>query len=390
MRKIIIHVDMDAFYAQIEEIEHPEYKGKPIIVGALPSQKRGVVSTCNYEARKYGVHSAMPILTAYKKCPHAIFLKPRMKHYKEISNKIMDIFYSFSPKIEQISIDEAFLDCTGTELLFGEPIELAKKIQKRIFQKTGLTCSIGIASNKLIAKIASEERKPNGITLCPEGKEKEFLAQMKIERLWGVGKKTAEMLHKIGIHKVKDIQSLSKEILERKFKKAGAMIWNAANGIDERNFNEKAKNRSISKEFTFSEDTDNLEKLKKLLFIALDNILREVRKEKLFAKTISLKIRLEDFSTYNRSYSFPQFENKTDLFKEKAFELLQNFDRHNKKIRLIGISISNFSKNQKEITYSLFEREEEKKQKNLDKILDNLKDKFGDKITRATFLKKED
>ena len=194
MSSCYLHVDLDAFFASVEQLDNPEYRGKAVIVGGLPSDKRAVVSTCSYEARKYGVHSAMPIFKAYKLCPNGIYLRGRMERYHEKSKEVMKIFYDFSPDVKQMSVDEAFIDITGTEMLFGSPEEVAKKLKATILEKTGLTVSVGVAHNKYIAKIASGVNKPNGLCIVPEGQEENFMLSLPLSKLWGAGTKTQEKL----------------------------------------------------------------------------------------------------------------------------------------------------------------------------------------------------
>lgn len=224
----ILHVDMDAFYASVEQLDHPEYRGLPVVVGADPKggAGRGVVSTCSYEARKFGIHSAMLISQAYRLCPDAVFVFPRFRRYEEISKTVMEILKSFSPEIEQIGIDEAFLDCSASILLFGSAEKIGRTIKDLILEKTGLVASVGIASNKFIAKVASDLEKPDGLVICPEGHEKEFLAPLEVNRLWGAGKKTTALLSEMGIKKIGELAKLREDYLTGKLGKLGAHLWN--------------------------------------------------------------------------------------------------------------------------------------------------------------------
>lgn len=226
-RTCYLHIDLDAFFASVEQLDFPEYKGKPVIVGGLPTDKRSVVSTCSYEARKFGVHSAMPIFKAYQLCPQGIYLKGRMRRYQEKSKEVMSIFYNYSPEIMQISIDEAFLDLTGTERLFGNPTDTAKKIKDDIYEKTGLTVSVGVASSKYLAKIASGLRKPNGLFVIPYGKEQEFMFTLPIDKIWGIGNKTRERITEAGFYTIKSIYNASEELLISLFGKCtGKFLYN--------------------------------------------------------------------------------------------------------------------------------------------------------------------
>ena len=252
---VIFHVDMDAFYASVEQNDHPEYRGKPVIIGARPGT-RGVVSACSYEARKFGVHSAMPISRAYRLCPKGIYLPVRMKRYQEVSARIMELFGDFTPVVRQISVDEAFLDMTGTRRLFGDPEEAARAIKERVRTETGCTISIGIASNHYVAKMASEYGKPDGLYRVEEGREEEFLDKLRLGDLWGVGGKTLERLEELNITTVSRLREFSEGILSSMLgKAAGAYLYSAARGRNPGVFSEEPKSRSISNEITFPEDT---------------------------------------------------------------------------------------------------------------------------------------
>lgn len=386
MSKRILHVDMDAFYASIEQLDNPEYRGKPVVVGALPDEgnARGVVSAASYEARKFGVHSAMPISRAYKACPKAIFVIPRMARYAEISEEIMKVFERYSPLVEQISIDEAFLDCSGTDHLFGDDESLGKKIKADVKSTTGLTASIGIAGNKSVAKIASDLEKPDGLTICPRGKEKEFLADLNLSRLWGAGKKTIEKLNEKGYFFIRDIQNSSLEVLQRSLGKHGVKLYELANGIDRRAVSNYRERKSISEERTYLEDTGDIKELEKTLFRISERLSHSMRVKGLRGKTITLKIRFSDFETFTRSQTLSNYFNDTNTMRQYAWQAFKTFNSQ-KKVRLIGISMSNLDNQIAEPEQlELFSNEQANE---TDRVLDELKAKFGSGITRASFLK---
>lgn len=395
MTRKIVHVDMDAFFASIEERDNPELKNKPLIIGADPKggKGRGVVSTANYEARKFGVHSALPISRAYQLCPQGIFMPPDMRRYSVESRKIMEILSSFSPAVEQVSVDEAFLDCTGTRELFGSSRELGQKIKQAIKDKTGLTASVGIAVTKSIAKIASDFDKPDGLTIIEPGREKEFLRGLPIKKIWGVGKKTEAQLSRLGIFQVSQLIDMGQKELEAKFGKFGTHIWEMANGIDDRsvvsNLEGGHERKSISEERTFEEDTDDIERVKILLLKLADDISNQMRKEEIAGKTINLKIRLTGFETFTRSLTIDSYVNDPDTISQVGLQLFDNFDRRQKKIRLIGLGVSNLLHEKDVVTQrGLFDNSnDDEKKKKIYNALDALKDKYGKKIVgRAVFL----
>ena len=303
IERVIMHLDMDAFFAAIEQLDNPEYRGKPVVVGADPQggKGRGVVSTASYEARTYGIHSALPISQAYRLCPHAIFVRGRIQRYVELSRKIIEIIKNYSPVVEQISIDEAFVDISGSLRLLGSAKEIAVKLKADILQQTGLKASVGIAPNKFIAKIASDLEKPDGLTICEQGHEKAFLAPLPIRKLWGVGARTEERLQKLGIHTIGDIAAFDVKKLTEKLGVWGFGLWKLANGIDNRKIGTQHKRKSISEERTFNEDVADYTTVEKTLFKIADELSRTMRRKALKGRTITLKLRLEGFDTFTRS-----------------------------------------------------------------------------------------
>lgn len=387
--RIIVHVDMDAFYTSIEQMDCPEYREKPVVVGADPREGkgRGVVSAASYEARAYGIHSALPISTAYKRCPHAVFLRPRFKRYSELSGKVMKVLDSFSPLVEQISIDEAFLDCSGTEKLFGSTEKLGMHIKRSIRGETGLNASVGIATNKSVAKIASDMNKPDGLCICPPGGEREFLAPLPLGRIWGAGRKTVEKLEALGFSRVQHLQICSKERLHELFGKYGERLWELANGIDDRLVTRSSPRKSISQEITFRSDIDEDVYVEHVLFQLSDRVTRQMRREGIRGRTVNLKIRLAPFDTYTRSHTLPQPVQDMQMVRSTVLKLYRNFDRRGKKVRLVGVGVSNLQREENGgvAQLDLFGSDDEK-QNEADRILDQMKRLYGDKVTRASFL----
>ena len=387
--RIIVHVDMDAFYASIEQMDCPEYRGRPVVVGADPQggKGRGVVSAASYEARGFGIHSALPISTAYKRCPRAVFVRPRFKRYTELSRKVMIILDTFSPLVEQISIDEAFLDCTGTERLFGKTHSLGLHIKESIKGATGLAASVGIAANKSIAKIASDLKKPDGLCICPPGKEQEFMAPLPLGSLWGAGKRTVEKLESLGFTLVGHIQNCPKERIHGLFGKYGEKLWELANGIDERSVTRSSPRKSISQEITFRKDIDQDASVEHVLFQLSDSVTRQMRTEGIRGRTVNLKIRLAPFDTYTRSHTLLQPVHDMQTVRNTVLKLYRDFDRKGRRVRLVGVGVSNLHRDESSsiAQLDLFSGDEEELGET-DRLLDQMKRLYGDKVTRASFL----
>ncbi len=387
--RIVVHVDMDAFYASIEQMDNPAYRGRPVVVGADPKggRGRGVVSAASYEARVYGVHSALPISTAYRRCPEAIFLRPRFRRYNELSERLMAVLGRFSPLVEQISIDEAFLDCTGTEGLFGETRILAQRIKESIKRETGLTASVGIGTNKSIAKIASDLNKPDGLCICPPGEEREFMGKLPLRYLWGAGRKTVERLEGMGFELVRDVQNCSLEKLDTLFGKYGTKLWELANGIDERPVTLSSPRKSISQEITFREDIDRDVYVEHVLFQLSDSVTRKMRNEGIKGRTVNLKIRLAPYETHTRSHTLPLPVNDMKTVRETVLGLYRDFNRHSKRVRLVGVGLSNLDRDEErgDRQLGLF-TDTETRHDETDRVLDQMKRLYGNGITRAAFL----
>lgn len=386
-QRIILHVDMDAFFAAIEQRDNPQYRNKPVIVGADPQggKGRGVVSTCSYQARKFGIHSAMPIRTAFKLCPQGIYVWPNGRLYSMVSKNILKLLNEFTDKVEPISIDEAFLDVTGSTKLFGDGATIARKIKDRIKEKEDLIASIGVAPNKYLAKIASDLDKPDGLVVVAPDKILEFLHPLPISRIWGAGIQTQKALHKMGIDTIGDLANFPKEVLEKKLGKAGNHFYNLSHGIDDRQVHIGEKVKSVSNEHTFSKDIHDGELLRKRLAALCDKVGFRLRKNGLSAKTIHLKLRYSDFSTITRNRTISNPTSETDIIQSIITLLFDKNYISGRSIRLIGVGVSGFGK-KGEAQLSLFEKENSKFQE-LDALEDKIKIKFGTKsIKRADSL----
>lgn len=349
MVRIIVHVDMDSFFSAVEVRENPELKGLPVIVGgkikpegaAGDSKIRGVVSTCSYEARKYGIHSAMALSKAYKLCPDAIFLPVNMPLYKRVSSEIMNILRKYADKIEQVSIDEAFLDLSTKVKDWNDAKEYAKMIKKEIQEKEGLTCSIGIALNKTIAKIASDFVKPNGLTVVEEGKE--FLAPLDVKNIPGVGPKTNKILKAMGIEQIGQLASCDVQKLVAIFGQYGKRLHLLANGIDKSEVEEEGVRKSLSRERTFAEDTRDASALNNCVDLLAEEVYTAIKEGGFVFKTVSIKVKFEDFAICTRAKTFKTFHCDLNTLKKAAKELMTEFSNiEGKKVRLVGVRVSNF------------------------------------------------
>lgn len=333
----IIHVDMDAFFASIEILDNPSLKGKPVIVGG--GNDRGVVCTCSYEARKYGVRSAMPGFMAKKLCPNGIFLPVRFNRYKEVSYKVFDILYSFTDLIEPLSIDEAYLDITK---LNTNPIEIAKEIKENVKDQIGLTISVGVSYNKFLAKLASDWNKPDGLTEITKDMIPEILLPLPVNKIYGIGKKSVEKLNKIGIFTVEDLYKLDKNFLVSFFGKYGNEIYDRIRGIDNRKVINNRKRKSIGREITLKEDTKD----KKVLIKYIEKFCSEIHKSLVVRnfkfKTVTIKIKTKDFKVHTKSKTLVNFRQSKDELINISKEIFNEIELYDK-VRLIGVTVSNLS-----------------------------------------------
>jgi DNA polymerase-4 len=338
MRKII-HVDMDAFYASVEQRDNEELRGKPVAVGY--SEARGVVAAASYEARKYGVHSAMPSLTAKSKCPSLIFVSPRFDVYHEISRRIREIFYEYTDLVEPLSLDEAFLDVTKNHKNNPSATLIAREIKRRIYETTALRASAGVSINKFLAKIASDYKKPDGLfVILPEEAEK-FAEGLKIEQFFGVGKVTARKMHGKGIYTGLDLKKRSEQELVHLFGKAGRSFYQNARGIDEREVQAERIIKSISNETTFLEDKDNMTLLLVELYHLAKEVMERVEKENFYGRTVTVKVKYADFRTITRSRTLPCTITGFDVFWHTAREIMKQVDLSVQPVRLLGAGVSN-------------------------------------------------
>jgi DNA polymerase IV (DinB-like DNA polymerase) len=351
-KRIILHVDMDHFFTAIEERMHPEYRGKPVIVGADPKEGkgRGVVSTCNYEARKYGVRSGMPISRAWKLCPNAIYLPVNYELYTKVSERIMAILRKYADKFESWGIDEAFLDVTTRVKDYAEAEALARQIKKEILEKEGLTCSIGIGPNKLVAKIASDHQKPDGLTVVTEEEAEKFLAPLPVRKLLWVGRKTEQKLRAMGIKTIGDLARHDPTVLAETFGVIGTQLYLMAHGIDKSEVEEQRQIKSISRDITFEEDTSDFNLVLDTLEKLAEEVHNDLMRQQLYFKTVTVRVRYENFETHTHSRTLPFMTNRLQDLKKTAKELIQDYLKPERKIRLIGVRVSNFISAEKQKT----------------------------------------
>ena len=386
--RVILHIDMDAFFTSIEQRDYPGYKGKPVVVGAQPGH-RGVVSAASYEARTFGIHSAMPINEAFRRCPQAIFLPPRMEAYAEESRRVMDILSGYSPVLEQVSVDEAFLDASGTAKLYGDTLTMARSISRAIREKLHLSASIGVAPNKFLAKFCSDMNKPNGITKTPIDPREIvlWLAPHAVRKIWGVGKKTEAVLARMGIVTIGDLQKRSRDTLMRTFGQSGLDLYDLCRGIDDRPVANREEAHSISREHTFEFDTADRELWKKKLLELSQDVARSARLSETEGKTVVLIYRGSDFTkhTRRRTLPFPTYL-ANDIFSTAV--LLLDGLAPGVKLRLIGVGLAGFDK---AVQLDMFRQQSRVSWEKSERAIDTLASRFGDGVVvRGTELKKSE
>lgn len=354
-KRKIIHIDMDAFYASIEQRDNPDLKGKPVIVGRSP-QSRGVVATCSYEARKYGIHSAMPCKTAYKRCPYAVFVRPRFEVYKSISDEIREIFYKYTDLVEPLSLDEAYLDVTNNKMNIKYATDIAKRIKQEIYDKTGLTASAGVSYNKFLAKLASDYKKPAGLTVIREDNTQKFLDDLPISKFFGIGKVTQKVLKNLGINNGYDLRRLEINELESIFKNRGYLFYQLARGIDHRDVEPHRERKSIGSETTLVENLDIEDE--KLINI-LDELCEEVSQRAEYlnkcGRTVVLKVKYSDFTQITRSTSVNKEISSHEDIRTNIYNLFKNIEHNHKEIRLIGVTLSNLINKEEVTNITIFE-----------------------------------
>jgi DNA polymerase-4 len=389
--KIIFHVDMDAFFVSVEELFDPSLKGKPVVVGGQRDE-RGVVSAASYAARKFGVHSAMPLRTAAKLCPQAIFVNGHPERYRECSEKVYAVLNAFSPKVEMASIDEAYLDMTGTDRLHGPPLRAAHALHQKMKADTHLNCSIGIGGSRLIAKVSSAKAKPNGVLLVVSGQEAKFLAPLDVRDIPGVGKVTEQNLHALGIKQVGDLARLEQEELERRFGKWGLALAGKARGEDaggwfDTEVGADIDAKSISHEHTFNDDTADIDKLESILMRLSEMVGRRLREHSFHARTLQLKLRYSDFTTITRAHSLAAPTQLDTEIYEQIHALFHKNWQKGRALRLLGVQSSSFGSGEA-TQIDLLEEDRQQRWKKAMAAADKMRDKFGDaSVSLATGLR---
>ena len=377
----ILHVDMDAFYASVEQKDDPSLVGKPVIVGGA-ADRRGVVSACSYEARKYNVRSAMPMGQALKLCPDAVVMPVRMKRYAEVSQAVHEVFHNYTPDVEKLSIDEAFLDVTGCRKLFGDAETIGRKVKAEILAKTGLTASVGVAPNKFLAKLASDLDKPNGFVVITEENKQAILDPLEVAKIWGIGKVTCEALKRIGVVTVEQMRMTPKETLKLVFKNRVDEILQLACGIDYRPVVTDSEAKSFSAENTFAKNIADRDTLLAVLQEQVEEVSQRLRAEHLQARTITMKFRYGDFQTVTRSVTLDKGTNVTQVLLRHARKVFDKwYSRSGAALRLIGFGMSSLSA-EGSGQMMLFSDPEEEKYKKVDAVMDEIKDKFGNDVMK--------
>lgn len=371
------HADLDAFFTSVEQRDCPEYQGRPVVVGALPG-RRGVVAAASYEARAFGIHSAMPISEAYRRCPEAVYLRPDMARYGRVSHEIFEILGTITPLVEPVSVDEAYLDLTGLERLLGPPEAIGREIKRRILQQTGLTVSVGIGPNRLIAKLGSEHRKPDGLTVVHPGEVLDFLAPMPVANLRGLGRQTQKVFSRLGIRNVAQLRALPLPYLEEQLGKMAAASFHAqAFGIASASVQPERGRKSISKEHTFETDVEAAELLHDVLRGLAAEVAATARREELAGSVVTLKIRFTGFETHTRRHKLATPTQDERLILREAWSLFRHGDLPRKPVRLIGVGISHWQEDEP-AQADLFEtpRQRERDGRLLETI-DRVSDRFG-------------
>jgi DNA polymerase-4 len=381
--RTILHVDLDAFFAAVEQRDRPELRGRPVIVGGGGPNQRGVVSAASYEARGFGVHSAMPLVTAGRLCPQGVFLPVDGRKYQAASREVMAILRRFTPLVQPISIDEAFLDVTASRALFGDGEAIARRIKQTIRDEVGLTASVGVATTKLVAKIASDLRKPDGLVVVPPGDEAAFLAPLPIARLWGVGEKTAAALRDFGVQTIGDLASLPPEAMARRFGKHGGSLVERAAGLDPDPVAGGEPAKSIGHEHTFDVDTSDREVIERTLLGMADGVAGRLRSAGLKAGTVTLKLRDTSFATITRQVGLEVPSDLTEPIYDAALALLRR-ELRGQRIRLVGVTASNFRERDQ---LAMFGGEDPRRHQTAE-ALDRIRRKYGQRaVTRARLVR---
>jgi DNA polymerase-4 len=373
--RVIMHLDMDAFFASVEQLDNPELRGKPVIVGG---SERGVVSAASYEARVYGVRSAMPSAQARRLCPHGVFVPVRGARYAELSRQVFDVVREFSPLVQQTSVDEAYVDASGLERLFGPPREMALDLKARIREATGLTCSIGIAPRKYLAKICSDKDKPDGLYILEEEGIESFLAVLPLREVPGIGPKWQASLAKYGVKHMGDIARFSREFwVERFGDKGGNFLYDRALGIDDSVVTAGGERKSCGSEHTFFENVGDRAELERWLLRQSDKVARRLRRKELYGKTVTVKLRWADFTTLTKARRLAEPTNATRAIHEAAVAIFESIPLRSK-VRLIGVTVSNLCPAQRQLSLCMEPDRDLERREKLDQAIDAIKDRFGD------------
>ncbi|MCA9124251.1 MAG: DNA polymerase IV [Planctomycetales bacterium] len=373
---MILHIDMDAFYASVEARDNPSLVGRPVIVGGS-AEGRGVVAAASYEARKYGVHSAMAATRAKQLCPQAVFIKPRMDCYAAVSRQIREIFEQFTPLVEPLSLDEAFLDATGSEAIFGSSAEIGRRIKQRIRDELDLVASVGVAPNKFLAKIASDLKKPDGFVVVEPGEIHDFLDPLPVGRLWGVGKVTGKVFERLAIRTIEQLRQMPLDALNELFAASGEHYWRLAHGIDDRQVVPDREAKSISNETTFAEDISDMDVLRAWLVNLVEQVARRLRQHDLRGRTIELKVRFADFKTISRSLTLAEPSSITQELLDAGIELLtKRLPSRHLPVRLLGFGVSKLDASACR-QQQLFDRPDRERHNDLDRVADQIAEKFG-------------
>lgn len=389
-QRLIIHIDMDAFYPAVEVLDDPLLAGLPVIVGG--GRERGVVSSASYEARRFGVRSAQPTATARRLCPNGVFLPVRMARYQEVSRQVFAVFERFTPLVEPLSIDEAFLDMSGCQRLFGPARQMAQRIKEAVFEATGLTASAGVGPNKLLAKIASDLEKPDGLVVVEPGEVDAFLEPLAISRLWGVGQATLTALTFLGARTVGDLKRIPREVLERRFGKLGAHLHQVARGLDERPVLPPGRPKSLGRETTFSEDIVGQDRVRRELMRLAARVGRRLRKKGLRGRVVTLKVKYADFKQVTRSRTLAQATDDHQALFGQALALVESTEAGVRPVRLLGISLSRLEEAQAPEEPSLLAQLDpgRARREMLNQALDRVADRFGEEALKAAALLEED
>ncbi len=379
-RRAILHVDMDAFYASVEQRDNPDYQGRPVIVGG--TGRRGVVAAASYEARAFGVFSAMPIVKARRLCPDGVYVRPRMAEYRRVSAQVFKVFRRYTPQVEALSLDEAFLDVTGSQKLHGNAIGIGRQIKQEVRQQTALVASVGVAPNKFLAKLASDHDKPDGFWVVRRDWIRQFLDPLPVKRIWGLGKKSLPALTTLGIHTIADLRQADPARLAPLLGNRVASLQRLAHGEDDRPVVADRADKSVSSEITVDDDLLTLDNCQLTLRRLADQVGTRLRRNSLAGRTVTVKIRTTDFQTYTRSHSLAQGTAETKIITSTALGLMQGWWRQlgPQPIRLLGVGLSNFSDQQADLFGAVAASE-------IDRLSDQLRRRFGDQaITSATLL----